>query len=83
MRSCKYLLAENHCFCLDKLHILLVVLGFFSINMGFYYILIQILQYYKDAQTSTVNAMFILLCELFVTLTHDEMNCDFVNGVFL
>ncbi len=29
-----------------------------------------------------MNVMFILLCELFITLTYDEMNCDFVFGVF-
>jgi hypothetical protein len=34
-RNWKYLLIENHILCLDKLHILHVVLGFFSTNMGF------------------------------------------------
>jgi hypothetical protein len=29
-----------------------------------------------------MNTMFILLCELFVTLAYDEMNCDFVSRVF-
>jgi hypothetical protein len=33
-RSCKYLLVENHKSCLDKLQILLVVLGFFSTEHG-------------------------------------------------
>ncbi len=50
--------------------------------MGFCCILILILQLYIDAQTSTVNVMFILLCELFVASAHDEMNCDFVSEVF-
>ncbi len=30
-----------------------------------------------------MNYMFILLCELFIVLEYDEMNCDFVSGVFL
>jgi hypothetical protein len=30
-----------------------------------------------------MNAMFILLCELFVTLVYDGMNCDFVSRVFI
>jgi hypothetical protein len=34
--------------------------------MGFCCIFIQILQYNKYAQTSTLNVMFILLCELFI-----------------
>jgi hypothetical protein len=29
-----------------------------------------------------MNAMFILLCELFVALTYDEMNYDFVSRIF-
>jgi hypothetical protein len=26
--------------------------------------------------------MFILLCEFFVVLKYDEMNCNFVSGIF-
>jgi hypothetical protein len=29
-----------------------------------------------------MNSMFILLCELFVVSEYDEMNCDFVSGIF-
>jgi hypothetical protein len=30
-----------------------------------------------------MNFMFILLCVLFVVLEHDEMNFDFIFGIFL
>ncbi len=30
-----------------------------------------------------MNVMFILLCELFVALEYDEMNCDFFLEVFV
>jgi len=39
------------------------------------------LQQYKKTQTSTMNFMFILLCELFIVSKYDEINCDFVFGV--
>ncbi len=29
-----------------------------------------------------MNFMFTLLCEFFVILENDEMNCNFVSGVF-
>jgi hypothetical protein len=29
-----------------------------------------------------MNVMFILFCELFVASAYDEMNFDFVSGVF-
>jgi len=29
-----------------------------------------------------MNSMFIFLCEFSVALDYDEMNCNFVSGVF-
>jgi hypothetical protein len=51
--------------------------------MGFCYIFNSCLQKFRKAETYAMNYMFILLCELFVILKYDEMNCDFVSRVFL
>ncbi len=73
---------ENHRLYFDIAQILSVFLDFFQQNMGLCYNLdscfsaIQIsIDFYSEFYVH-------LLCEFFVVLDYDEMNCNIVFGVF-
>jgi hypothetical protein len=73
---------ENHRLCLDITQVLNVVLGILF-NKTWDYVVIWIHVSVLQRSIDFKNEFYVhLLCEFFVVLDYDEMNCNLVYGVF-